>query len=232
MVRHDDGNIIDENIRNLGLKPDKQAMCYNGYEINGFKFHTETHSQNKATINSGVCINGQSGDDDTQYDYYGILQEVVELQYEGGNKVVLFKCNWFDIINGVKVDKKRGIVEVRHASRLRYYEPFVLALQAIQVYYLPYASTKGDRKHWWVAMKTPKEGRLGVGESAEIFQEDETVQPDDQSIHSTDLLPSISTQLHAMDYDTENGGLTVSTDQFNVTQDEDEENDPHAHDLF
>jgi hypothetical protein len=221
MVRHDDGNIIDENIRNLGLKPDKQAMCYNGYEINGFKFHTETHSQNKATINSGVCINGQSGDDDTQYDYYGILQEVVELQYEGGNKVVLFKCNWFDIINGVKVDKKRGIVEVRHASRLRYYEPFVLALQAIQVYYLPYASTKGDRKHWWVAMKTQRKGKLGlagVQTNDEVFQEE---QSDDL------ILSTMSDQLPTIESDNYNNDSLINH-EFIIEQDE-EDDDPYAH---
>ena len=75
-------------------------------------------------------------------DYYGLLQEVIELDYDGLNKVVLFRCNWFDITNGVKVDHEHGIVEVKHTSRLKNYEPFVLAAQATQVCYLPYASAK------------------------------------------------------------------------------------------
>jgi Domain of unknown function (DUF4216) len=136
------------------------------YEVNSFIFHTEIYTQNKSTVNSGVCIKGEWDGNDAPQDYYRVLQEVVELQYRGGNKIVLFNCNWFDIINGVRVDQTRGLVEVKHASRLRHYEPLVLACQVIQVYYLPYASTKGDRKNWWVAMKTQRKGKLGV----EFFQ--------------------------------------------------------------
>jgi uncharacterized cupin superfamily protein len=166
----------DMNIWNLGLMPDKQAICYHGYEVNGLKFHTQTYNQNRSTINSGVCIKGEWDGSDDQHEYYGILQEVVELHYEGGNKVILFNCDWFDIINGVKVDKKRGLVEVKHSSRLRHYEPFVLACQADQAYYLPYPSTKGDRKNWWVAMKIQRKGQLGLGAetSEEFFQEEQS----------------------------------------------------------
>jgi Domain of unknown function (DUF4216) len=159
----------DLHIKNLGLMPDKQTICYHGYQVNGFIFHTEIYTQNKSTVNGGVCIKREWDGNDAPQDYYGVLQEVVELQYRGGNKVVLFNCNGFDIINGVRVDQTHGIVEVKHASRLRHYEPFVLACQAIQAYYLPYASTKGDRKNWWVAMKTQRKEKLGV----EFFQEEQ-----------------------------------------------------------
>jgi hypothetical protein len=53
-------------------------------------------------INNGVCIKGEWAGEDTVHDYYGVLEEVVELEYEGHNKVVLFKCHWFNITDGVR----------------------------------------------------------------------------------------------------------------------------------
>ncbi|XP_017982351.1 PREDICTED: guanine nucleotide-binding protein-like 3 homolog [Theobroma cacao] len=48
-------------------------------------------------MNSGVCIKG-SFYNDYERDFYGILVDIIELEYFGiGNKVVLFKCHWFDI---------------------------------------------------------------------------------------------------------------------------------------
>ncbi|XP_078169522.1 uncharacterized protein LOC144563939 [Carex rostrata] len=136
----------DPYIRRVGLMPQKQVDCYQGYEVNGFRFHTEAYGKNKSAKSSGVCIKGEWDGIDTPQDYYGLLQEVIELHYDGLNKVVLFRCNWFEIINGVRVDIQHGIVEVKHASPLKNYEPFILAPQAIQVFYLPYASDKIERR--------------------------------------------------------------------------------------
>ena len=151
------------------------------YDINGYRFHTETYGQNKATNSSGVCIQGEWDDNSEQHDYYGILQEVIELNYDGGNKVALFRCIWFDITNGVKKDTKHGIVEVKHTSRLKSFEPYVLACQATQVVYIPYASDTRDRRPWWVAMKTSPKGKFRVEEDSdenpEFYQEERTDNP-------------------------------------------------------
>ena len=166
----------DPYIRRAGLMPQKQAECYQGYEVNGFRFHTEAYGENKSAKSSGVCIKGEWDGIDTPQDYYGLLQEVIELDYDGLNKVVLFRCNWFDITNGVRVDIQHGIVEVKHASRIKNYEPFVLAPQAIQVFYLTYASDKIERRQWWVAMKTSAKGRFRaedeVDANLEFFQDE------------------------------------------------------------
>ncbi|KAJ3704077.1 hypothetical protein LUZ61_007782 [Rhynchospora tenuis] len=154
------------------LGPDKQVNSYGAYDINGFRFHTRKHGINKKTDNSGVCIEGET------CDFYGILEDIVELDYSGCNKVVLFKCSWFDAWRGVKVDTEHGIVEVKHKSRLRNVdEPFGLACQAIQVYYLPYASK--ERRDWWVVMKTRRKPIWGFENDAtnnsnnsDIFQEE------------------------------------------------------------
>ena len=65
----------------------------------------------KKIQNSGIMIKG-SCYNDYERDFYGKLLEVVELEFLGdGNRVVLFKCCWFDIEKGVKVDPY-GNVEV------------------------------------------------------------------------------------------------------------------------
>ena len=40
--------------------------------------------------------------------YYGVLIDIIELQYLGGRQVVLFKCGWIDVFTkdqGIKVDR-------------------------------------------------------------------------------------------------------------------------------
>jgi hypothetical protein len=44
-------------------------------------------------------------------------------------------------------------VEVKHSSRLRNFEPFVLANQVTQVFYLSYACNKPSLRDWWVVYK-------------------------------------------------------------------------------
>ena len=40
--------------------------------------------------------------------YYGVLTDVIELHYLGGNRVILFTYDWWDVINsgrGIKKDE-------------------------------------------------------------------------------------------------------------------------------
>jgi hypothetical protein len=105
-------------------------------------------------MNSGVCVRGSIyGEHDI--DYYGIIEEILELSYLGAqNKVLLLRCHWFDPINGVKIDERYGLVDVKPKSRLNSNEPFVLASQAQQVYYTmyPQSNVRGS-SDWWAACK-------------------------------------------------------------------------------
>jgi Domain of unknown function (DUF4216) len=54
--------------------------------------------------------------------------EVIGLEYDGvNNKVILFNCHWFDIVNGVNVDYRHGLIEIKHTFTFQSDEPFVLA---------------------------------------------------------------------------------------------------------
>jgi len=130
------------------------VTSYNGLIVNGYRFHTKEYGQNKTTTNSGVWVKGNIyGEDD--FDYYGILEDVLELSYIGhGNKLFLFKCQWFDPKDGVKVDEKYGLVDVDCKSRIRSNEPFILVEQAQQVYYAKYPISAGrGNVEWWTACK-------------------------------------------------------------------------------
>jgi hypothetical protein len=58
-----------------------------------------------ATINSRVVANGE-GASGLGADYYGALKKIFEYTFGGVKelKVVFFECDWFDLVNGTKVD--------------------------------------------------------------------------------------------------------------------------------
>lgn len=85
------------------------------------------------------------GDEESgQIDFFGVLKEVLELDYDvpnGGYKepmVVLFRCVWFDVYKegrGIKRNKF-GTISVNTKRFLGTNEPFALASQVGQVYYV------------------------------------------------------------------------------------------------
>ena len=64
-------------------------------------------------------------------------------------RVTLFKCNWYDPTrhgcrSGTRVHECYQIVDIHINRSYGKYDPFVLASQATQVYYMPYPSLKQD----------------------------------------------------------------------------------------
>nr|GEV61088.1 hypothetical protein [Tanacetum cinerariifolium] len=142
-------------LKGLARGPLCHAWSHKGYFINGFKFHTEKYEEDQVMHNSRVCVKG-SCYNETECDFYGLLEEVIEVAYRGMGRcvVVLFKCKWFDAGQGVRIDNKHNLVDIKYNSRLINDEPFVLASQVEQVYYAPYSSMTKDLKDWWVVVKT------------------------------------------------------------------------------
>ena len=64
-------------------------------------------------MNSGVWVKGSNYNDD-EADFYGLLEEIIQLQYPGPcpMQVVLFRCRWFDPIKGMRKHKKYDLIEV------------------------------------------------------------------------------------------------------------------------
>ena len=175
---------ISPQLKELILGPSRVVTSYQGYFVNGYKFHTEEKGKDMKTQNYGVCVRG-SCYDDCEYDYYGVIEEIIQLHYTDFNLVTLFKCRWFDYKKGTVIHPKYGIVDVNHQSRISAYEPFILASQAQQVYYSSYPI---GRENWWAVCKTrarrmyPAAAYLGLdGNENNIFegvyQEDEVSEP-------------------------------------------------------
>jgi hypothetical protein len=98
-------------------------------------------------------------------------------------KTVFFDCDWFDPYHGTR-ENNFGIVEVKHAHRLHGCDPFVLAHQVEQVYFMSYPCEKLCA--WWVVYRvnpherlhTPddsgyRKNQVSVGQVDEVYQDDE-----------------------------------------------------------
>jgi hypothetical protein len=73
---------------------------------------------------------------------------------------VIFKYHWFDPQVTRQTQSNLGIVEIRQDSTLPRDDVYIMAQQATQVYYLPYAwQTKEHLKGWDVVYKVSPHGR-------------------------------------------------------------------------
>jgi hypothetical protein len=150
----------------LSLGPERKVKYYNGYFVNGYVFHTEEYGHGRKTYTSGVCVKGFTSSE-LEVDYYGRLEEVIELQYHSDqNRVFLFKCYWYDTTDrGIRVDPHHGLVEINSKSRLHNInDVFVFAKQCQQIYYTCTPSFRKDRSRvdWLSVLKTKPWGRVEV----------------------------------------------------------------------
>ncbi|KAL0430524.1 UNVERIFIED_CONTAM: hypothetical protein Sradi_0678400 [Sesamum radiatum] len=98
-----------------------------------------------------------------EVDYYGILEEVTELEYYGIRRgVVLFKCHWYDTSDKGLKWHMSGLVEINHRLKLKSNEPFILASQAQQVYFTNFPSMRRERRDWWAVCKVKATGKFDV----------------------------------------------------------------------
>ena len=66
---------------------DNEAKQFKRYVINGVKFCTKDSKATRKTQNSGVCAVIEGG-----ATYYGVLIDIIELNYFDKYQYVLFKC--------------------------------------------------------------------------------------------------------------------------------------------
>ncbi|XP_063942632.1 uncharacterized protein LOC135150300 [Daucus carota subsp. sativus] len=226
------GSVLPANVLSLAMGPDKDQVSCNGYKVNGYEFHTKAYGFGKRTTNSGVCVQGDSCNELNQV-FYGELEEIIELSYKGtyGGHINLFKCRWFDLEKGRRVDR-HGIVDIDLHKSAYSNEPFVLPTQTTQVYYTPTPGRKRDRPpaNWQVVIHTPARRREEVI-AGDVYQEqtlhrpnvinvedDEVIQLDNKN-EAHEIDPELL--LVADDIDTDNEELLTDTDT-EIDTDEDD----------
>ena len=127
----------------------------------------------KVTMNSSVFVRSSNGDS-SKDDFYGLLNEIMEIEEPGPlMRVVLFKCMWFDLVKEMKVHTKFNLIEINYKKMYMKYEPFVLAQQAIQVYYASYPSLKRDKADWWGVYKTKARKKIVEHWKDTAYQQEE-----------------------------------------------------------
>ncbi|XP_042941123.1 uncharacterized protein LOC122275881 [Carya illinoinensis] len=144
-----DPTSVRDEIYALACGPDKWVASYAGCIMNGIRFQTKDRERHRRTQNSGLVVRGEH--QSNPIDFYGVLNDIIELRYIGWRKVYLFHCDWWDV-----GDKRRGIRVGDHLTSLNtsrtWYkdEPFALACQAQQVFYVKDVSVAGS---WYVVHK-------------------------------------------------------------------------------
>ena len=90
---------IFEELRSLARGPNDTGKRYSGFIINGFRFHKQEIERKRKFQNSGVVVTAttssfsSAGDNNPiagDVTYYGVLMDIIELDYFGDRKVVLF----------------------------------------------------------------------------------------------------------------------------------------------
>ncbi|KAJ9135020.1 hypothetical protein P3X46_032244 [Hevea brasiliensis] len=174
--------------------PGRTVQSYKGYFVNGFKFHTHDYGRDRKILNSGVWVKG-SCYNEYESDYYGLLNEVLQLEYFGvGNNIILFKCECFDTNKGIRVHPQHGLIEIHPKSRLASNDPFILAHQAQQVCYTNYPAINKTRGDWCAVFKTKARSTFNIHKVVDIsdngFISDEVAYQEDDISRPLEILPT------------------------------------------
>ena len=124
----------------LAIGPSRTAKRFTGYVINGYRFHTKSRDSRCTTQNSGVFLTAKTTSFASLKDqnpiigdvnYYGSIEEIIEVDYWGIFSVVLFKCCWYQ-----EEKDPFGLTRVNFNRLCHKFDPYVMASQVQQVFYV------------------------------------------------------------------------------------------------
>ncbi|KAL6551372.1 hypothetical protein OROMI_021860 [Orobanche minor] len=149
---------ISRDLEVLSLGPNRRARKFAGYVINGYRFHTKSRDSQCTTQNSGIFLTAittsfASAKDQNpivgNVNYYGSIEEIIELDYWGSFTVVLFKCCWYQEEND-----NYGLTKVNFSRLCHKSDPYVLASQVRQIFYV---GDPTEKTIYYVIKKLPKD---------------------------------------------------------------------------
>ncbi|XP_073098620.1 uncharacterized protein [Elaeis guineensis] len=184
---------------------------YNGFVINGFKFHTKKCEKFRKTKNNDIIV---EADGKT---YYDVLMDMFELDYYEKFKIILFQCNWLDINSpkGLKQDTN-GFTLVNfsrliHTDMLLKDDSFIFSSQARQVFFFVQNSIN---KEWVIVVRTKSRDLYDMKKGLEVEDDETYTQYTCYNFTSIDDLNA--TSLIRMDIEEENIDLFLIGKRFKM----------------
>ena len=172
-LRKEKPDEVSEGLYALSVGPDLRVKFCRSCIVNGVRYRTVDREKNLRTQNSGVMVEVEGSHDDKPIEFYGVLKEVIELQYNSNlnirRSVVLFQCDWYNLHGktvGLRDDGHFKSVNIQ--SFWYKSEPFILATQPIKIFYLQDTSLG---KSWRIVQKFEHRGMYNVPEY-DVHQDD------------------------------------------------------------
>ena len=79
-------------VKSLASSPSTQITTWQGYDINGYRFHTKEKDKKSTAQNSGVLYEGIDESTGKRRQYYGLVEEIWELDYGDELQIPIFRC--------------------------------------------------------------------------------------------------------------------------------------------
>lgn len=160
---------VNDELYALSFGPDNTVSTFTSCNVSGIRWHVKQLEETKAVQNSGIMVPGLHGD--RASDFYGSLVSVVKLNFICGYSVILFKGQWYNT-SPSKKRKRQGIIRDYHLmslnTNIQWYseDPYVLAAQAKQIFYLDDPQLGGG---WKVIQKIQHRHVWDVPENEEAY---------------------------------------------------------------
>ena len=142
LKRSSDPSSVTEMLRCLAYGPSLHVFSHSAYSINGYTFYTKEQDDKSTMQNSGVTVLAEAMHISSMKDlnpkyanlsYFGVIEHIWVFDYEKF-QIPIFGCKWVNS-SGIRMDKS-GFLQV-DLTRVGYKdEPFILASQAKQVFYV------------------------------------------------------------------------------------------------
>lgn len=192
------------------------VTAYTACIVNSVRFVVHSRDLGRTTQNSGISTTGPDGTK-----YYGLLEEILELTYISGYRVVLFRCKWFKTDNQQRCVTKNNITSISTQTEWFKEDQFILATQVNQVFYLDDPSKS---QHYWKVVQEVNHRK--------IWDRDIIAEDDEQDVihesNSSDL--SLSADLDRLTYTSLSIGQSTEVEHISTQAREEIDSDDDSDD--
>ncbi|CAN6709623.1 unnamed protein product [Malus baccata var. baccata] len=172
---HANDTLISEDLHWLANYPSRVVSRYKSHIVHGFRFRIKSVDDKHKNQNCGVFVPANVPGAIGQVNCYGRVVDMFEVKYCGpteaedrGRAVMLFKCEWVNSESprGMKTDQY-GFTMVNFNQLGFKEDPFILASQALQAFYVE----DTIEKDWHVVVRTQPRDLFDVLEDSDAIDD-------------------------------------------------------------